>query len=280
MNRSAGCRVHAVAITAILSLISATSWAAAVAMVLDVQGKITASRDRQPFTVGIAVSLQDGTEISLAEGAKLVLTHYQTKSHMSFSGPVQFRVGEKDVRKLSGAEPLTRKLPVEATRTAQGFKGRVVPAAMVMKGAAPSVVLRQPLAGESVLDDQLEISWTSTQPEVRFQVFAGKRLVGEKRLSGNQARLADIAVLEPGKSYRMVASAGGKDLAISFRTLSKPQQNALAKLKPAADAALDQWVVYAMALEQAGAASSARAIWRKVSQQRQGAGDQVVDLAE
>jgi len=265
---------------ALLTTVPAAAVAATVAMVLDVQGKVTASRDKRSSAVGIAVSIQDGTEITLADGAKLVLTHYATKAHLSFTGPAQFVVGAQDLRKLSGAPPQRRQLPVEVARAAQGFKGRIVPAAMVMKGVVPGVVLQQPLPKESVPSEQFEVVWTTSSPEVSFRLFEGKQLRGEKTVAGQRVALADIARLAAGKSYRLVAIAGDKETSVAFNTLTKGKQEALSRLRPTDAAAVEQWVLYAMALEQAGAASAARAAWRHVAEQRQGAGERVGELAE
>lgn len=280
MNTTLLLRLRKFLCLALLAALPGAAFAAAVAMVLDAQGKVTASRDKRPAAIGIAVSVQDGTEVTVAEGAKLVLTHYATKAHLSFTGPAQFVVGAQEVRKVSGAAPQSRQLPVETARTAQGFKGRIVPAAMVMKGVVPSLVLQQPLPKESVPAEQFEVVWASSSPEVNFRLYEGKNLRGEKTIASQRFPLADIAKLNAGKNYRLVAVAGGKETSVSFSTLSKAQQASLSRLRPSDPAAVEHWVVYAMALEQAGAASSARAAWRHIAEQRHGAGERVGELAE
>lgn len=258
--------VHVVSV--VLALSASSVWAATVAMVLDVQGKVLATAAGAPVALGIAKSLPTDTRITLPAGAKLSFTHYATQEHVTLAGPAQALLTDKGVQMVDGAVPQIRKLAGDSSRVVQEFQGRVVPAAMLMRSVGPKPALDSPRNGEMLLDDTQEIVLLLPEgsAEIKAELFEGERLLGSRSVLGAGVRVRDIAgvALTAGRSYQLVVGT----LNARFTIADERALQDLAALRPNDETAIDQWVVYAMALEQQRAVSAARKIWQRVASER------------
>lgn len=251
-----------------LVLCGSSAWAATVAMVLDVQGNVVATAAGAPVALGIAKSLPADTRINLPAGAKLSLTLYATQEHVTLAGPAQALLTDKGLQMIDGAVSQTRKLAGDSSRMVQEFQGRVVPAAMLMRSVGSKPVLDAPRNGELLLDDTLEIvlSLPDGSAEAKVELFDGERLLGSRNVAGSAVRVRDIAgaALTAGGSYRLVVG----NISARFTIADEATRQRLAGLRPSDDTAIDQWVLYAMALEQQRAVSAARKVWQRVASER------------
>jgi hypothetical protein len=251
-----------------LSWFGGSVQAATVAMVLDVQGKVVATVAGGPVALGIAKSLPADTRVSLPAGAKLSLTHYATQEHLTLAGPAQALLTGKGLQMIEGAAPQSRKLAGDSSRVVEEFQGRVVPAAMMMRSVGPKPTLDVPRNGEVLLDDTLEIgvSLPSGGAEIKAELFQGERLLGSRKLDGSALRLRDIAgmALTAGHQYQLMIGVANA----RFTIADAVTRQSLEALRPTDETAIDQWVIYAMALEQQRAVSAARAVWQRVANER------------
>lgn len=261
-------RLSAGLIAVALCVLGSSAFAATVAMVLDVQGKVVATAAGAPVVLGIAKSLPGDTRLNLPAGAKLTFTHYATQEHLTLTGPAQALLTDKGLQMIEGAVPQTRKLAGDSSRVVQEFQGRVVPAAMMMRSVGPKPVLDAPRNGEVLLDDTLEIAVLLPEgvTEVNVDLFAGERLLGSRKLTGNGIRLRDMTstALSAGNNYQLVAGV----VNARFTMADDATRQSLAALRPSDEKAIDQWVIYAMALEQQRAISAARSVWQRIASER------------
>jgi hypothetical protein len=117
----------------------------------------------------------------------------------------------------------------------------------------------------------ITVTWYAGSKELRFagparlKVEAG----GIQVLQGKAAQersVADEKVQATKKPPQRLTQA-----AINMRSLpklSKEQEARREKLRPADNAPLGEWVIYAMALEDMGLTGEARAVWKKLAAQR------------
>lgn len=91
-------------------------WAAEVALVMSVQGKVSRQATPAPLPVETFVKLNDGDRLSLAQGSKLQLVYFESGRQETWSGPgrLEMAVGEGKASGLAAAE--VKSLPLVMAR--------------------------------------------------------------------------------------------------------------------------------------------------------------------
>lgn len=258
-------------ISLVLLVIAAVSPALAdeIGMVLDTRGTVTAQVKGKARALEITDPLPSATTIVIAGDAELSFVFYPTREMYSARGPAELRIEGAAVQVLKGAAPTVRKLPENQSRAAQGYQGRVLPAALVMK-SAPSRKLPPrvsfPLADDVLLAARPEFAWTVVDDRpVTASLFEGPLRVFEQSVAGTRLTLPDGLRLKSGPTYTLrVVTAEGAASSVDFRLAPPEQVMALHRMRPGEDAAAAEWTLYALALEQAQAFSEARRIWERL----------------
>jgi hypothetical protein len=258
-------------------IVATAARAAAVGMVLDVQGSATADVAGRSMVLDMATPLNPAMRITLGKGSEMSFVVYPTREQVTARGPATLQVLEQAVKQLQGASPLQAKpLPENRSIAALGFQGRVVPAAMVMKAgfnANPRPTLLAPLDGETILAAQPTFVWTNpADGAVDFLLTLDGVAVHQQRVSGNQLVLPASIALIGGREYRWQVTAVGAQKATPARgTFTVPDaalREQMVRDEPAPDAALADWLLYAMALDQANMQTEAQRVWKRVAAHR------------
>jgi hypothetical protein len=214
--------------------------------------------------------LVTGAVITLNAGSRAVVVHTASGAVYDMNGPGRYRVQAKSVESLSG-RMARRELPPEI-RSFQLKPLSAMQASIVMRGAAPAR-LEGPNGG--VLGPE-ELSY-----RIRGDVAAPSLdLLDAEGLSIAGAREAPVvfnlgqaAALQPGKQYVVLvkgADSRGRPVELSSR-FWLIDSDAAARLKaarPEGGASVTDLIVFAMALESAGATATARETWRVVNERR------------
>ena len=275
-------RVHrAVALpvwTVAVWLIAASAGAAAapvatepVALVTELAGTGSVAQKPQDGALEQLQELWPGAIVSLARGARAVVVHTPTGSVYELAGPGRFRVQASGVDALEGAKLAKRELP-PAIRSFKLKPLSTMQASIVMRGA-PTVRLEGPdggvLSGEE-LNYRVRGALEPQSVELIEAEGATRSTINDSGTAFNPAR---VATVQPGKQYRVLVrgtdSRGrATELSARFWLIDTAAAARLTAARPGVDATLTELIVYAMALESAGATASARAAWQQVNERR------------
>jgi hypothetical protein len=91
-------------------------WAAEVALVMSVQGKVLRQADPAPQPVETFVKLNDGDQVSLAQGSKLQVVYFETGRQETWSGPGSLLLGYREGKSSGMAAPEVKQQPLVLTR--------------------------------------------------------------------------------------------------------------------------------------------------------------------
>ena len=252
-----------------------------IGMVLDVRGTVSAEAGGKSRMLEITDVLDADTRILVGKDGEVSFVFYPTREQYTAVGPTVLRLEAKLVKALQGAAPKVKKLSEEKTQVAQAYNGRVVPAALVMKAMPgrkmpPRVIY--PAEGELVLETNPEFAWSSSEVPVSLVIMEGDNKLVERAVADTRLPLSTDHALVLGHKYRWSVEVDGHTSAANFKIATDEQRQQLAGLEPTNSAPLADWVIYAMAMEQAGAVSQARRAWERIEASRP-ASDKLRDLS-
>lgn len=242
-----------------------------VALVTELAGAGSVAKNPQGGALEQLHELAPGAIVSLTRGARAVVVHTPTGTVYDLAGPGRFRVRSSGVDALEGAKLAKRELP-PAIRSFQLKPLSTMQASMVMRGAPP-VRLDGPdggvLSGEELnyrVRGTLEIrnvELIETEGATHSSIHASDTVF-------NPAR---VAIVHPGKQYLMRVSGNdlrgrATELSARFWLIDTQAAARLTAARPGMDATVTELIVYAMALESAGATASARTVWQQANERR------------
>jgi hypothetical protein len=265
-------------LTALLCLgIQHTSIAAdnaVVGMVLDLQGTGQLNDNGKVTKLQLLAYLKPQMQLTLDADSKASISLYATKSVYQLTGPALVEIGIDKLTVKQGQPPVvkskTQKL-VAATETSN-----LVPGAVRMRAMPPRVALLSPQNGGVTLSTRPTFKWDALEAasyDVTVLEESGRQ-VAQTKTTESSWLLPENQPLAYGKTYRWtVAYASPKDQKTyrasgEFSVLGKAAAAELATLKPADDAAIEDWVLYAVVLQNRNMNDEARDIWRRISAKR------------
>jgi hypothetical protein len=156
--------------------------------------------------------------------------------------------------------------------------GTLVSGAYRMRGlpVPTRVVLASPEGGSVLLDPRPRFAWQAPAA-TRFRVTlqpAGGGPGYSATVDGHEWSLPDGAQLEWGKSYAWTvvsvpaAGAEAQTARGSFSLATKAEADELSALKPADADPIEDWVYYAVMLQQRQIRGEARTTWQRIARQR------------
>ena len=264
--------------TSAIMLVLATAGAGAarpraepVALVTEIAGTGSVAQELHGGALEQLQELWPGAIVSLARAARAVVVHTSTGLVYELVGPGRFRVQAKGVDALDGSRLTRRELPA-ALRSFQLKPLSTMQASIVMRGA-PSLQLEGPnggVLGDEELNYRVRGKLAAQTVELIEAEGAARSPIDAVDAAFNPAR---VATVQPGKPYVVLVrgnDARGRSTELSARFwLVEPEAAARLKAaRPGADATLTDHIVYAMALESAGATASARTAWQLVNERR------------
>ena len=234
-----------------------------VGMVLDLRG------DAAPLQ--LLGYVRAGQQIRLGAQASASVSHYGSRLVYQLTGPLQAQVEPNGIRVIKGAPAQTRSLAEKLVRAA--VDPRLSPAAVKMR-ALSDVTLKAPLNRAVLAGVRPQFSWMAEGGDYRVQVdeLDGKRIASGTSESGSW-ELPEGVALMPGTGYRWTvtqADPEGEQASGSatFTVATEAEREAVLALRPAPDAAIEDWVLYAAILDGRRFDEEARAAWRAIAARR------------
>lgn len=224
-------------------------------MVMDIQGQAEQSVAGNKSSVKLLDYIQTGTSIELVDKASLSLTLYGEKKLYRFQGPGSFDITEAgQVKIVSGGEPSVK--PLAERVLAANQQGSFIPGSTRMRSAMAPVVLLEPAKG-GMLTESPRFMWASAQqgPYLFKLIGPDGNPVWEKSVKDKEVILPGDVKLKPGLQYKWQVSlekGHGKSERSQFALADPAQIKAVREGAPAASAPLEEQVMYAIDLRDAG----------------------------
>lgn len=247
----------------------------AVGMVLDVQGTGQISEKGATSKLQLLAYLKPHTQVTLEAGSKASLSLYSTRSIYQIAGPAKVEIGADKLTVLQGkppaVKPVAEKLVLAAeasNMTAGAYRMRSI--------TVPRIVGVTPENGAVLLTNRPVFSWDAieaTDYAVSVRDDADQLIAKGTAHDASWQLPPDIA-LNYGDVYSWTvtytSAKDGKNYSASgeFSIASKGEVDKIAELKPAADAPVEEWVLYAAMLQGKRMVHDARMIWQQVAKQR------------
>lgn len=251
-----------------------------VGMAMDVQGKVEQSANGASQPVKLLDYVQAGSELTLGEKASLSLTVYAEKKLYRFEGPATVALSpEGQLSQSAGAAPTVKPLAERTLMASQ--QGSFIPGSTRMRSAMAPVVLMSPAKGSILTEGQPAFSWASAQPgpyTVRLLSAEGAT-VWESSVKGQSVTLPASVKLQPGVSYKWQVSlekGHGKSDRGQFAVASADETKAVRAAAPASGAAVEDWVLYAVDLRDAGYVQEARQAVQVIAKTRPDLADAIL----
>jgi hypothetical protein len=242
-----------------------------VALVTEISGTASVAQRPDGGVLEMLHELRVGAVVTLSSGAHAVVVHTGSGVVYDLSGPGRFRVQGGGVDGLNGARVARRELPPEI-RSFQLKPQSAMQANIVMRGGTP-MWLEGPSGGVLGADElTYRIHGNVGKPSVEVTTLSGTAIVVALEAS-SAFNPAGAASIKPGTRYLLLVKGTdnrGKpvELSSSFWVIDSESAVRLKSARPRSDATTTDLIVYALALEGAGASATAQETWRAVNARR------------
>jgi len=260
-----------------MTLIAPSSFAqqgVAVGFVLDVAGQVTLSAGGNRQRAEILDRIDFAHTITVPTGAKVVFLYRPERAEYTFQGPAAIQFSATGVVVKNGNGGMVRAMPA-------GVSVRLDPNSRTRPEARATVAgAISPEIGETVLTNRPILSWDSGGGRHNYELTltdCGADLVNcqgmpmKVALRAPNWRPSEEDALAWGHLYRWSVSRDKKtrsDQRGWFMVIAPEQLEILSSIHPGESTETSLFVLYAQALEEAGARREAREIWQQLAQSR------------
>ncbi len=243
-----------------------------IAFITNLKGEVAVDGNPRPQVLS---ELSRGQKVVVGKDSQATVMFIASGKEFTLSGPGDYLVKDAEIAAASGAPPSARTTEWRASSKVLVQVAQTSAASMRMRSVAPA---RTEPAARLVFPTQGNIAslqptfrWTSSEPKGAFDVVLS--VVGQDKpvhlgkASGTTYRVP--ARLKPDTEYFWVVNAGGSELGTGkFRTLPAEAIQKVERRKPAEKAEFSDRLLYALLLQELGAAQEAQEAWAKLAQER------------
>lgn len=247
-----------------------------VGMVLDLQGPAQVTENGATGKLQLLANLMPQTRIQLPAGSRASVTIYATRSVYRLEGPSLVEATSNGLTVLQGKAPEVKSMGEKLVVAAQ--TNNLIPGAYRMRSLriAPRVVLTSPETGTVLLDTRPKFTWEAAEPApytVTLQAESGG-LSYNTTVNGNSWALPEGIQLEYGKTYdwkvAYVSPTNGETHSATgkFSLATQAETDQFNALKPSEADPIEDWVFYAVMLQQRQIRAEARNVWKRIAVKR------------
>lgn len=243
-----------------------------VAFVTNMKGEVSVDGGSRPLLMS---ELGKGQKVTVGRESTLSVMYVQSGKEYVLKGPGEFAVGEREITTGSGVPPATRETSWRASSDVLVKVAQTQSASIRMR----SVSLAKPSA-PSRLEFPVRGAVSTLQPVLRWVADEGKiaeitlavagaeeRPVLKAKSAGNALKVPSR--LKPDTEYVWsVAVAGSESGKAAFRTLPAASVEKAERRRPSDKAEFSDRALYALLLQELGAAQEAAEIWGRLAQER------------
>jgi hypothetical protein len=262
------------ALMAVLALAAFSAIAAdGIAFITNLKGEVAVDANARP---PILTELARGQKLTLGKEAQATVMYIASGKEYALRGPGEYIVKDTEIAATSGMPPVTRSTEWRATnkvlvQVAQSSAASVRMRSITPAKAEPAPKLIFPTRG-NIGTLQPTFRWAAPakgDPGADFSlsVVGEDKPVHQAKVNGGTYRMS--AKLKPDTEYYWTVSTGGQELGGGkFRTLPGDAIQQIDKRKPADKAEFSDRILFALLLQELGAAQEARDAWAKLAQER------------
>lgn len=247
---------------------------AAVGLILDLQGNGKVTEGSTQRKLQLLTYLNKGSQISLDEGAKVSLSLYASRSTYRLIGPAIIEVDADHVTVIKGSPAIVKSMTEKLVLAAAS--SNLLTGAIRMRTLPTQIIALAPENGALSLNQRPNFSWASIEAaQYDFKLEDAKEnIIASAKVNEVSWVLPASVLLVPGNSYKWsVSYTSVKDghlyVATSeFNVATKEQIETFAKLKPAQDAVIEEWILYAAMLQSNRIFHEAGIAWRMIAIRR------------
>jgi hypothetical protein len=247
-----------------------------VGMVLDLQGPAQITENGITTKLQLLANLLPQTKIQLPAGSKASVTIYSTRSVYRLTGPSVVEATKEGLTVVQGKAPEVKSMGEKLVVAAQ--TNNLIPGAYRMRSLriAPRVTLTSPESGTVLLDTRPKFTWEAADVApytLTLQAESGG-LSYNTTLSATNWSLPDGIQLEYGKTYEWrvayASPTNGETQGATgkFSLATKAETDQFISLKPAEADPIEDWVFYAVMLQQRLIKAEAREVWKRIAVKR------------
>jgi hypothetical protein len=213
-------------------------------------------------------------QLKLDAGSKASVSHYQSKMIYQLTGPAVIEVDADGLKALSGNAPVSKSMAQKLVVAAAD--SNLMPAAVRMRDAIAPITIATTKNGSVLLKARPVFTWNAfeaTSYDFKLEKKTGGEVLHSKVDAASMELPAGVN-LEYGMTYKWsvsyVAAADGKINTVEgeFSVLPEADAQNMLSLKPAADAPIEEWILYASTLQNRHVFEEAHEIWRQIAVQR------------
>lgn len=246
----------------------------AVGMVLDLQGTGRVADKDVVTRLQLLAYLKPQTRIMLDAGSKVSLSLYATRSTYQLAGPAVVDIRKDGLTVIEGAKPVVKSMSEKLVAAAE--KTTLTAGAYRMRSLAPRIVVAVPENGSVLLGSRVAFRWVATDA-TGFEISLldqDEKLIASAKPDETSWTLPESVILSPGNTYYWTVSGKSKtdgkrhSATGEFSLASKEEAAAIAELKPAETAPIEEWMLYMATLQGRRYTQEARSAWEFIRRQR------------
>ena len=258
---------------AIALLAPIASPAAQVGMVLDVQGEGRLEADGKSAPLQLLSYLDAGSRVTLADGARASLSIYPTRMMYQLKGPAVATVSASGLTLVSGEAPVQVSMAQKLVAAAQA-SDHVHGAYRMRNAADTAIALVIPENDSLLLAPPAAFEWDAVSPGgfdiVVTQAGDPSAIVARGQVDAMRWEWPADKPLPPGDYAWSVSQAAASDGSTvstrgTFRLATAEEASDIESLRPAQDAPVEAWVLYASTLQAKRLRGPAREAWKHVA---------------
>lgn len=249
------------------------AWADPLAFFSDLKGGVTVDGNARPQLLS---EVARGQKIAVAADGRATVMYVTSGREFVLKGPGDYEVREAEVASTSGGAAASRPTEWRASGKVLAQVAETSGASVRMRSLAKPKVADAPQALQypaqgNIATLQPVFRWvmpdSKAPADIALFVDGHDQPVLKARAPGGTYKLP--SKLKPETEYAWRVTVGDQDLGVArFRTLSSAAVQALEARRPAASAAFSDRVLFAMALQDAGALQDAREAWSALARER------------
>lgn len=244
-----------------------------IAFITNLKGEVTVDGAPRPMLMS---ELGKGQRLVVGKDSQLAVMYIQSGKEYVLKVPGDYTVGEREIASVSGVPPVARETAWRASNQVLVKVAQTSSASIRMRSIAPVKTdtkprLEFPTQG-AVMQLQPTFRWTAPDAKSPAEValfVAGKedKPLAKAKASGTSHRFP--AKLQPDTEYSWTVSVAGQEIgAARFRTLPIGTIQSAEKRRPSEKAEFSDRLMYALLLQEIGAAQEAQEAWAKLAQER------------
>ncbi len=245
-----------------------------IGIILDLQGQVKLVTQDQGRKLQLLSYLRQNEQVQLEEGSKLSISLYANRAVYRFVGPALIQADKDQIKLIKGAAPEIKQIKEKLVAGTES--GQLLTGAIRMRQLPPKIAVLTPENGALLLQAPMELNWAAVEKanyDIRI-VDEDENLIFEAQTNTNTWAVPSQLKWRYGNAYKWSVSfiserdGGSYTSSGEFRLADESVSAELAKLKPADDAVIEEWVLYAAHLQAKSLFQEVRETWKRIGKLR------------